>query len=715
MQPPPVEAGAQLEPGASNEAGHPHMAVVPAEGECAGMFSTGGEGPGIGTNPHAEPASAPVDISGGPCDDGGEGQQPSPADLEPWYGTPMQLHAMHAMQPHPADLEPAAPLPVIEVAERDDMDADMEEASAGSSKLPLGVIAGDVRATLDRILAHTGGVADEKHVPVLEALFAGEARPDVRALLLLVLQQSSHAVKARCIGGRTLKYLEGWVGSALEPSRSAAQRDAQLAAVLSCLGSLPMDLGTLRSTGVGRVVGNLRKQPNAGVAAAAKTLVETWRSLANPATPLGDGAGSSGGGGTSGGDGGGGGDRKRADGGGSGSADAKRPRVSGAGGGLTVSVLEPSVGGFDGGDTGLPSLSPGLALPALITDSECTQTGTSAATNPPGGSGGGGGAGAGPSASAGGGSGGAPKPGGGGVRGAVMTKPKVHTLQRIDSVPPQRPPAPGTAAGAAARPQPGAAAPQPDGGASGAAAAGTGPAATSAAAPPTAAASSAPAQPAPSTATAASASTAPYPTPGPPAMPPAGPRRLGTLAGSFGSGSGGRLGSLRDGGSGGGGSGGGGGGGASAARVFGGGAAGRHQGHAGELPSPTAAPAPPGGASSSGGGGDGAGGMKRTSPEPSFGALLPKRPKAAGGKKRVTWVEEPSLLAIRYFKKEDPPMAARTDSLFTDDELDVGSRGGHPGFGDTARREHAIERGALQALHAQEELEGKQMLLWKSR
>lgn len=88
---------------------------------------------------------------------------------------------------------------------------DAGTGEAGSAKLPPGVIAGDLRATLDRILSHSGGVADEKHVPVLEALFAGESRPDVRTLLLLVLQQSSHGVKSRCLAGRALKYIEGWV------------------------------------------------------------------------------------------------------------------------------------------------------------------------------------------------------------------------------------------------------------------------------------------------------------------------------------------------------------------------------------------------------------------------------------------------------------------------------------------------------------------------
>ena len=72
-------------------------------------------------------------------------------------------------------------------------------------------------------------------------------------------------------------------------------------------------------------------------------------------------------------------------------------------------------------------------------------------------------------------------------------------------------------------------------------------------------------------------------------------------------------------------------------------------------------------------------------------------------------------------------MSARADSLFTDEELE---RQAHPpgsrlasggmqqqlnspavGFESVARREHAIERNALAALHHQEEEERKQMLV----
>lgn len=142
---------------------------------------------------------------------------------------------------------------------------------------------------------HSGGVADARHVPRLESVLASESRHEMRKILLVVLQSSSPAVKAELVrGAKALKTLEAWVGDTLEPPSpghgaglagaappSEEEREALLLAVVSCLDSLPMDLQTLRRTGIGRVVGNLRKQGMERLAVVAKQLVEKWRQLAN--------------------------------------------------------------------------------------------------------------------------------------------------------------------------------------------------------------------------------------------------------------------------------------------------------------------------------------------------------------------------------------------------------------------------------------------------
>ena len=72
--------------------------------------------------------------------------------------------------------------------------------------------------------------------------------------------------------------------------------------------------------------------------------------------------------------------------------------------------------------------------------------------------------------------------------------------------------------------------------------------------------------------------------------------------------------------------------------------------------------------------------------------------------------------------QDDPPQHAKSDSLFSLEELErqthpPGSRSaaelmrGTPGFASVARREHAIERRALAALQLQEEVERRQMLV----
>jgi len=148
-------------------------------------------------------------------------------------------------------------------------------------------------------------------------------------VLLTVLGQSSVEIKAAVLAGpsRVLKCIEGWVNEVIEASIVNAPGDAGgvgsgsgggagaeasqalLLSVLDCLDTLPMDLATLKRTGIGRVAGSLRKPLTGGVSggggggsgggsggqgqgdvsAKAKQLVEKWRLLAEPGAGAGTG------------------------------------------------------------------------------------------------------------------------------------------------------------------------------------------------------------------------------------------------------------------------------------------------------------------------------------------------------------------------------------------------------------------------------------------
>ena len=121
-------------------------------------------------------------------------------------------------------------------------------------------------------------------------------------MLLTVLGQSSEGIKSAVLAGasKVLKCVEAWVNEVIEASVAgdlggsdgAEASQALLLNVLECLDSLPMDLATLKRTGIGRVAGSLRKPPAClsglgrtqgdDVATRAKQLVEKWRRLADP-------------------------------------------------------------------------------------------------------------------------------------------------------------------------------------------------------------------------------------------------------------------------------------------------------------------------------------------------------------------------------------------------------------------------------------------------
>ena len=138
-------------------------------------------------------------------------------------------------------------------------------------------------------------------------------------MLLTVLGQSSDEIKEAILAGtsKVLKCIESWVNEVIEASIAGddggggGPEAAQgiLMSVLECLDTLPMDLATLKRTGIGRVAGSLRKPltgvmhgggkgvggDEADVPAKAKQLVEKWRRLADPAAASAAGAGGNGG------------------------------------------------------------------------------------------------------------------------------------------------------------------------------------------------------------------------------------------------------------------------------------------------------------------------------------------------------------------------------------------------------------------------------------
>ncbi len=162
----------------------------------------------------------------------------------------------------------------MDVEQHDENGTHMESSNGGTGSPTV--------AALQRMLGPSGGVSDERHLPMLESLMEQPQGAGMQTVLLLVLEQSTSEIKAQALKGKALKCVEGWVNEAVEAAAAAAPPQdvaALLQAVLRCLASLPMDLPTLRRTGIGRVVGSLRKQADAAVASLAKQLVEQWRRL----------------------------------------------------------------------------------------------------------------------------------------------------------------------------------------------------------------------------------------------------------------------------------------------------------------------------------------------------------------------------------------------------------------------------------------------------
>jgi hypothetical protein len=114
---------------------------------------------------------------------------------------------------------------------------------------------GELAAALGRILNGSGGVSDVRNVAALERLLEQEQREKGRLLLLTVLAQSSDDVRAVLAHGRGISVLDGW----LQQGQQAPGQEALMLQVVRCLAdTFPMDIDTLKRTGIGRTVGQLR-------------------------------------------------------------------------------------------------------------------------------------------------------------------------------------------------------------------------------------------------------------------------------------------------------------------------------------------------------------------------------------------------------------------------------------------------------------------------
>ena len=146
---------------------------------------------------------------------------------------------------------------------------------------------------LERILGPAGGINDPRDVPALLAALGAERRDAMRHVLLVVVERSTPESKSTMIAtDRLIKSLESWVVEQQQQQQPGGDDGdgteegevtggvALILAVLRCLASLPMDLPTLKRTGVGKTVGSLRKHADETVAEAARALVEKWRTLA---------------------------------------------------------------------------------------------------------------------------------------------------------------------------------------------------------------------------------------------------------------------------------------------------------------------------------------------------------------------------------------------------------------------------------------------------
>ena len=130
---------------------------------------------------------------------------------------------------------------------------------------------------LTGILSSSGGVLQERHVPLLLRLVRRAASKAHRAALLVVLQLSAGEVLRGAVAGGLLLELQGWLGEYV-----AEGRQALVQKVLACLDKMPVTLAALQPPcELGKVVGRLRKHEAFGSAVVepAKRLVARWKEV----------------------------------------------------------------------------------------------------------------------------------------------------------------------------------------------------------------------------------------------------------------------------------------------------------------------------------------------------------------------------------------------------------------------------------------------------
>lgn len=136
-------------------------------------------------------------------------------------------------------------------------------------------------ASLSKILSSTGGVQQERHVPLLLQLVRRARSKAHRTALLVVLQRSAAEVQRQAVAGKLLLELQSWLSDAV------AEGDAKRAQnCLACLDKLPVTLAALQPPcELGKVVGKLRKHESFGAAITdtAKRLVARWKGVVEAA------------------------------------------------------------------------------------------------------------------------------------------------------------------------------------------------------------------------------------------------------------------------------------------------------------------------------------------------------------------------------------------------------------------------------------------------
>ncbi|KAL4423706.1 hypothetical protein ABPG75_001007 [Micractinium tetrahymenae] len=145
--------------------------------------------------------------------------------------------------------------------------------------------------SLTGILASNGGVAQERHVPLLLQLVKRARTKPHRIALLTVLQLSSGDVLRSAVAGGLLLELQTWLSEFVAEGKQAMVQKA-----LACLDKLPVTLASLQAPcELGKIVGRLRKHESFGSAVIepAKRLVARWKAMVDAAVKSGVGGSNS--------------------------------------------------------------------------------------------------------------------------------------------------------------------------------------------------------------------------------------------------------------------------------------------------------------------------------------------------------------------------------------------------------------------------------------